>query len=80
MRSNELDEAIAIVRRLIATSRNKGVVTDPRLRTALRELEMLKKGGKLDRRRLGHAVKLISSVLADEMLREDLWAMKKSVR
>ena len=62
MRCRELDEAIAAVRRVVA-SRNQGDIHLADLRTALRELEAVKRGGKLDRRRIGRAVKLVCTVL-----------------
>jgi hypothetical protein len=67
MRSKELDDAIVLLRRL-AKSRNRRLVHNARLRTAQRELEMTRKGGKLDPRRIGRAIKEICTVLADEVL------------
>src|SRR5687768_10554591 len=64
MRCKELDEAIAALRRLLLSG-NERLVHDPRLRKALRELEMLKKGGRLDRRRIGQAISMVCAVLAE---------------
>jgi hypothetical protein len=69
MRSKELDAAISVFRRVLASS-EAGQVHRQALELALRELVVLKRGGKMDPRRVGLAVETVSKILADEFLRK----------
>ena len=62
MRSKELDAAIAILRRLLASPEAEHVQQHS-LRRALRELETLRQVGKTDARRVGVAVEAVSKIL-----------------
>jgi hypothetical protein len=77
MKHYELDETIAALRRLLASG-DEAIVTDPRLRTALRKFEEAKEGGRLDRRRIEQASKLVILALAGHLVRDDLNARKKT--
>ena len=67
MRSKELDAAIAIFRRLSASTEAEHVHQQS-LRRALRELETLRQGGKTDARRVGVAVEAVSKILEEIFL------------
>ena len=69
-RFRELDEAIAILERLLK-SEGSELAHEGRLRKTLRELKTIKRGGKTDRRRLIRAVALISKVVCEEFLKDD---------
>ena len=66
----ELDEAITRLKRM-AESEGSGLVRDRHVRSAVRELERSRKGGKLDADRLVRAVVLITEAASDRHLRRD---------
>ncbi len=66
MRSKDLDEAIVMLTRLLASNGAKPV-HDGQLRKALREMKSLRRGGKLATRRVARVVNLVSQALYDEV-------------
>ena len=68
MKDNELTATIAALQRLMAEPR-LGTARQERLRKGLKELERIRRSGKLDRRKVFRAVSLISSTLV-EMLQD----------
>jgi hypothetical protein len=66
MRFKELDRAIVVLGRLL-DSRIEGD-NYRRLRAAQRELQTIRRGGKLDQRRIGRAVAEILAVFEEEVL------------
>jgi hypothetical protein len=64
MKSRELTATIAILRRLLADPRLETAYRE-NLRKGLRELEDIRRSGKLDRKKVFRAISLISSTLVE---------------
>jgi hypothetical protein len=71
MRSKELDAAITSLTRLLS-SKGRKPVHDERLRKALRQLKTLRKGGKLETKRVAMVVDLVAHELLDEYFSTDV--------
>jgi hypothetical protein len=67
MRNKELNASLAALRRILADPR-LGTAHLAALRKGQRELESIRKSGKLDQRKVFRAVSLISSTLAEMLL------------
>jgi hypothetical protein len=64
MRSRSLDASIALVRRVLEKW-GSGSVHEGKLRWALRELKILRRGGKNYRKRLCRVVAILSEIIHD---------------
>lgn len=65
--SKELDGAIARLMRVV-TAEGVGLVRDERVRAALREMKMSRKGGQIETARLVRAVALVSEVACELLI------------
>jgi hypothetical protein len=66
-RSKKLDAAMKLLMRLVAAE-GVGLVHDERIRSALRELRLSRKGDEVDTERLVRALVLISEVACDVLI------------
>jgi hypothetical protein len=64
MKSEELKEALRLIA-IVSSDPRLGPDGGYRLRKAARELEIVERSGKLERRRLFRAVKIVTEVLRD---------------
>jgi hypothetical protein len=64
MKSEELKETLRLIA-VVSSDPRLGPDEGDRLRTAARELEIVQRSGKLERRRLFRAVKIVTEILRD---------------